>query len=47
METEIAIRLEAHNHKIELLKHQIKELEEESKVIQLPALGWRFSFTPI
>ena len=39
METEIAVKLEAHEHEIASLKHRVKELEAESKVIQELAIS--------
>lgn len=32
--TEIAVRLEAHEHEIGSLKHRVKELEAESRALQ-------------
>lgn len=33
-ETEVAVRLEAHGHEIGSLKYRVKDLEEQSRVIQ-------------
>lgn len=32
--TEVAVKLEAHGHEIESLKHRVKELEQQSGVVQ-------------
>ena len=34
METEVAVRLEAHDHEIGSLKHRVKDLEVQGKAIQ-------------
>ena len=39
METDVAVKLEAHDHEINSLKHRVKELEVESKVIQELAIS--------
>ncbi|TCL54764.1 hypothetical protein EDD76_1185 [Kineothrix alysoides] len=39
METEVAVKFEAHEHEIGSLKHRVKELEAESKAIQALALS--------
>lgn len=38
-ETEIAVKLEAHEHEIGSLKHRVKGLEEESKILQELAIS--------
>lgn len=39
METEVAVKLEAHEHEIASLKHRAKDLEAEFKVINELALS--------
>lgn len=39
METDVAVKLEAHDHEINSLKHRVKDLEVESKVIQELAIS--------
>ena len=37
--TEVAVKLEAHEHEIDSLKHRIKDLEVQNKTIQENAIS--------